>query len=781
MIGSLKYWMIAVGLLLTGLLSLNAVEAADLDQQVTTRIHSIGVEGNRFVEKETILAKMSVKVGDSLDRRQLSKDVRALHKTDFFSDVRFTGTRTSQGIDLICHVKEFPLIANLEMEGNDEHATKDLQLRMKLRPGRIFSPRNQESDRNLLLKGYLKDGYYQVEIRFIPTMREDGRVDLLVKVIEGEVTHISRILFIGNKAFSGNILREEIASRQMDLPSWMSDRDVFDQKRFAADAQMLQHYYMNNGYLDMRIESMNLAMSSDKKSFNLSFSIHEGSQYTVSKVGVQGDMVPDKETLEALIALREERIYSLDDMNESIAAITSRVGDEGYAFASVTPLMKRSVDDRTVAVSFDVEKGEEVYIERIEISGNLKAEDQVVRREIKQSEGARYFGSQVEQSKKDLRRSAFVEDVRVSMQKGSSSDKVDMKVDLTEKKTGSISGGVGYSQVEKVTFQAKISESNLFGKGYQASLNGTVGGKTQNVSTSLTDPYFLGLNMSATISAFKNQTDPITTSAYQMDSVGASLGFGVPLTDELSYSLSYRYNRTDLSLVTAALTTSLITQAQIGRQTTGELIQSLTWDNRDTLVGATEGQMHQLRFGGAGLGGNNKFLEASFTSKAYFPLDENNKLVLNPGFEAGYIRGYSNMNVPLYRRYSLGGAGSVRGFDALGISLRDPTTLEAVGGDKKFTASLNLFFPLPFIDTSGVRGIAFVDAGTVWGSVSATVAGNAINVTEPFSLSRVRSSAGLGFEWLSPVGPIGLVWATPIRSVQGDRLRNVEFVLGGSF
>ncbi|OIO73926.1 MAG: outer membrane protein assembly factor BamA [Zetaproteobacteria bacterium CG1_02_53_45] len=779
MVGSLKYWIITCGILLAGLLSITAASAAEENQDVSSRILSIEVEGNRYAEKETILAKMGVKVGDILNRRQLSKDVRTLHQTDFFSDVRFTGTRTSRGIHLVCHVKEYPVIASVEIEGNDEHKTKDLQLRMSLKPGRIFNPHNQESDRNTLLKGYLKDGFYQVTVDYFATPRADGRVDLLVKINEGQVTHISRIRFIGNKVFSSNTLRNEILSRQMDLPSWISDKDVFDQNRFAADAQLLQQYYLNNGYIDMQIESVHLAMSSDKKSFDLSFSIHEGEQYTVSSTDVQGDMVPDKETLKALITLKDNSIYSLATMRDSLDAITARVGDEGYAFASVTPLMNRNTDDRTVAVSFDVEKGDEVYVERIEISGNVKTEDQVVRRELRQSEGARYSGTQLDRSKKDLRRAPYVEDVRVSLQKAASADKVNMMVDLTEKKTGSISGGIGYSQVEQVTFQAKISENNLFGKGYQANLNGTYGKVTQNITSSLTDPYFMGMNMSATVNGFKNKTDPISTSNYQMNSVGGGLGFGIPIFDEFSYSASYQYNSTDLTLIIP--TTSLFTLSQIGKQTTGELTQSLTWDSRDTLMAAAEGQMHQLRFGVAGLGGKNKFYDASFSSKVYFPLNEKKNIVLNPGFEVGYIRGYGNKDVPLYRRYSLGGSGSVRGFDSMGISIRDPITLEPVGGDKKFTASLNLFFPLPFVATSGVRGVAFVDAGTVWGSVTATVAGNTLNVTEPFSLTRMRSSAGLGVEWMSPVGPIGLIWALPIRSVKGDLQRSLEVMLGGAF
>jgi len=395
------------------------------------KVLSISVEGNRYVEPETILAKMKTRVGAMLDRRKLSDDIRTLHKTGFFSDVRFTGQTTARGVDLICVVKEYPLIAKLEMEGNDEFPTKDLQLRMKLRPGRIFSPDNQLSDRNLLTKGYLKKGYYQVGIEFVPTQREDGRIDLLVKVDEGKVTHIRRIRFIGNNAFDDQTLARAIISRSSSLPAWFSDKDVFDKKRFGADGQMLQQYYLEHGYLDMAIESTQLVMSEDKQNFDLTFSLHEGSQYRVSALEVQGDLVPDKETLQEKIELEVGEVYALSDMQATIEGITDSVGDEGYAFASVTPLLNRNLDDHTVAIAFEIDKGEEVYIERLEIRGNDKSEDKLLRRQLKQDEGARYSGSQVRRSKEALMRNSYNEDVRVSFPRGSQPGKVKMKVDLT--------------------------------------------------------------------------------------------------------------------------------------------------------------------------------------------------------------------------------------------------------------------------------------------------------------------------------------------------------------
>ncbi len=763
------------GLLLGMFASQSVVIAAD-SQSVESGVPvilSIDVKGNHNVEKEAVLAKMGSRVGQPLDRRQLSRDVRKLYKSGFFSDIRFEGIRTPRGIKLVCHVKEHPLIASLKMEGNDQFPTKDLQLRMKLKPGRIYSPRYRDADRNTLRKGYLKDGYYQVGIDFIPTERKDGRIDLLIRVREGEVTRINRIHMIGNKSFSDAALRKEIASRQSDLPAWFSDRDVFDTKRFGADSQLLQQYYLNHGYLDMKIDSEQITMEADKKSFSLTFSIHEGESYLVDDVILQGDLVPDQKTLQELVEMEAGHTYSLNDMRDTIKALTARVGDEGYAFATVTPLMKRNIDDHTVVVTFDIEKGKEVYIERVEITGNEKTEDKVLRRLIDQSEGARYAGTQVDHSKEALKRAPYVDDARVSFPKGSSDDKVDMKVDVTEKKSGSIAGGIGFSQQEKVILTARLSEKNLLGKGYQASLNGQLGKITQNITGSLTDPYFLDSNVSASVNAFKTQTDAQSTANFQTDSIGAGLSFGVPITHHLSYGINYQINRTTLSNVPP--TAPLIQRAQVGRQTIGELTQTLSWDSRDRFTATSSGHVDVLSIGVAGLGGANRFVEARASSKWYFPFGEERNIVLNPSFVYSSIRAFSGREIPLWRRYSLGGVGSFRGFDSLGVTLRDPITGEAVGANNMSTANLNLFFPLPYVQTAGIRGLFFSDAGLVWGSAPT------INVNEPFALSRLRYTAGFGIEWISPIGPVGLTWAFPIRTLPGDIEKSFEFSIGTTF
>jgi len=755
--------------------SFNAFAAENQSPQIL----SIDVAGNHVVENETILARIESRVGQPLSRKTVSQDVRRLFKSGDFSDVRVEGSRSEKGVRLIYRVKEYPLIAQLNLHGNEKVKSKDLKLRLKLKPGLVFSPDYIKQDRNNIRKSYLKKGYYQVQIDFVSKPLADGRVDVDINIHEGDVTRIQRIGFIGNHAFSATELSDAIASRKSDLITWFNDRDVFDQKRFGADGQMLLQHYQNNGYIDARLESSRLAMSEDKQHFDLTFALSEGPQYRVENVSLKGDIVPDEQTLLKLVTLEKGAVYSLQKLRDTVQALTERVGDEGFAFATVTPLFKRNLLDNTVAVELDIEKGREVYIERIEIAGNEKTVDKVVRRSIKQSEAARFSASQINRSKEELTRSPLYEDVRVSLPRGSDSNKVKLKLDVTEKKSGSFTFGVGYSQVEKVIFNTKLSENNLFGKGYQANLNGTFGAKTQNFTTDFTDPYFLGKNMSATVNAFKSKTDPLSQVTYTQKSQGGGIGFGIPLSDHLSYTINYQYSSTSLSGILP--TASILLRAQQGTQTVGELSQSLSWDSRNKFIGPTDGHQEILRASVAGLGGSNRFWEVAASTTSYFPFGEDDDFVVNPSFEGKMINGYSGRNILLNRRYSMGGIGTVRGFDSYGISLRDPNG-EAIGGDRQIRASLNLFTPIPYMKTAGFRGVFFADAGTLWGKVSATIPGSApLAINESFALSKVRSSAGFGVEWVSPVGPISFVWGFPIHKASGDVVKNFEFAVGGSF
>jgi len=729
------------------------------------KIASVDVTGNHFVETATIMNKIRTKEGQFINKRRISRDVRRLFATGFFSDIRVTGVVRDDGRHLTYHVKENPMIASLTLDGLHAVTEKDLKLRLKLKPGRIFSKHDLEKDIRTLRRGYLKKGYYQLKVDAIRKQRSDGRIDVTLSVHEGDVTRIKRIRFIGNESFSDDELGKEIASRESSLMAWFKDRDVFDRDRLKVDRQLILQHYLNQGYLDAKVESTLVSLSSDKRSFYITFSIHEGAQYEVSSIKLQGDIVPDRDTLMNVVELHEGELYSLARMRKSIDAMTIRVGDEGYAFATVTPLFHRNIDEHTVDITFDIEKGPEVYVERIEISGNDKTEDPVIRRELKQQEGARFSSSKLENSKKDLKRLSLFEDVRVSMPKGSAPDKVRMKVEVDEKRTGSFTFGVGFSQLQKVFVRSSLKERNLFGKGYVGNISGEIGVKNQNFDASITDPFFLDENLSTSLNVFKRQTRLESITSFKEDSFGGGFGAGIPITDHFSYGISYQFTDTDLFDIPA--NSSLILQSQSGKQTTGELTQSLTWDTRDSLITPGDGYLLNGSIGIAGVGGINKFVQSSAAAKAYFPIGTG--LILNPSLNVKYIHGYAGRSVPIFRRFSMGGIGSIRGFDQFGVTIRDPATGEVIGGNKTATASVNLFFPLPYMQTAGFRGVTFADIGTI------------SDFNETLKFTQARASAGFGIEWISPIGPVGLVWAFALRDQPGDIKKTFEFALGSTF
>ncbi len=703
---------------------------------------------------------------EPLDQRSVSEDLKRLYATGFFEDIRVLREPKKSGIVLVFDVQENPLVGEISILGNDEIPDKTLKPKLKLKSGQIFSKARVAADIRTIQREYLKKGYYQVEVELSPKTLKDGRVDVTFEVHEGEITRIKRIRFVGNQTFSDSKLRGAIASREANnLPSWFSDTDIVDKKRMGADGQLLEQFYRNHGFLDVNIESMLFTLSPDKEWFYITFNLHEGIQYRVGKLVLQGDMVPSKNALADSITLESGEIYSQGELQKSLEAMNEKVGDEGYAFASVTPLFQRHLEERIVDLTFDVEKGSKVYIERVEIGGNQKTEDRIIRREIRLAEGELFSASKLNLSKRRLKKLDYFEDVRVSLPKGSEPDKVVMKVDIEEKKTGSFSLGGGYSQLEKIFFTAKVDEKNFLGKGWQTNLSGDIGSKTKNLSVSVTEPYFLEKDLSVSVNAFKQQTRLEDFVLYKQDNIGGGINFGVPLTENMSYGVGYQIVRTNLFDIPPDASAILLSQA--GKQTTGEVLQSLIWDTTDHPITPSSGHIESLRLGVAGLGGSNRFVETKLSSEFYFPVW--NELTLSPSVKGQFIHGYSGREVPVYRRYSMGGLQTMRGFDNFGITILDPVSGDIIGGNKTATASLDLFFPIPYIETSGFRGVFFADTGTV------------ADRSQSLQFADLRVSLGFGIQWLSPVGPIGLVWGFPVRKKPEDRVQNFNFAIGSQF
>ncbi|PCI43231.1 MAG: outer membrane protein assembly factor BamA [Proteobacteria bacterium] len=735
----------------------------------------IEVTGNRYIESAALLAGLKTKVGDVFNRRILSHDIQKLYASGSYADLKVFGERDGDGVKLIFHVKENPFITEYHMDGNEEVTYKDMSRKLKLKEGVIFSEAKLRADINTIRKGYVKKGYYQLVVEPVKEFLADGSLKLTMHVHEGEITHIRQIRFIGNQAFSDAELSDKVSASVSGLIPWFSNKDVIDTKKFANDAQILVEFYQNHGFLDVNVESSQLSLTPDKQAFYLTFALHEGPIYHVSNLDVQGDMEPSRDQLLEAITMEEGQIYSVSDLRATIEAMSLLVGDEGYAFNSVTPLFKRNIENQTVGIVFDVEKGREVYIERIEIEGNAKTDDGIVRREMRLNESQRYSATGMKKSRAALTKLSLFKDVRIAMPRGSADDRVNAKITVEEDQTGSFIVGAGFSQVEKVLFRVKTSEKNLFGKGYAGSVTADVGKVTQNFDISLTDPYFMDTNVAATVTLNKTQTNLNRAvgrnSLYTQNDFGGGVNFSIPVSEHVYYGVGYNYTNSNISNINAGA--SFLLKSQEGKQTTSLISQSLSYDTRDRFIGTTKGYQHSVDISLAGPGGVNRFWEAGANVKGFLPIADD--FILSGSLAGKIIQGYSGVDVPIYRRYSIGGIGSIRGFDFYGISLRDPATGDPIGGDKQLTGALNFYFPFPYVQTSGFRGVAFMDMGTVWGKENLT------RVAAKFSVSAIRASTGFGIEWISPVGPVTLSWAKPLRKQPGDILRGFEFGLGRAF
>jgi len=729
----------------------------------------ISVEGNRYIETPAIMAKIKSKTGQPLSKRQISKDVQKLFSTGYFSDVYTEGERVSGGIKLIFVVVENPVIASLSIEGNEQVPDKKLKPGLKLKPGFILSPRSERLDTNRIRKVYLEKGYYQADVKIETSFLDDGRVDVVIRIEEGEITFIKEIRMIGNTAFSDDDLIQSLASSESNFGSWFTDRDVFNRDRFDADAQLIQQFYQDNGYLDARVESVRLMLSPDKKNFYLGLSIYEGDYYTIEAIELSGDIIPSHKELMDKVKMEVGNMYSVSKLRQTIAALTERVGDEGFAFANVTPSFHRNIEKNTLVVAFDIEKGREVYVERVEIYGHTKTKDHVIRRELRQNEGERYSASNVRRSKERLGRLSYVEKPRISTPKGDAPDKINLKLDVDEGKSGTFSAGITYSKLNDLAFTGKVEEQNLFGEGYRANISADVGGATTNYTVGFVNPYMFSDDVSGSINLFRTQTDLQSFVQYQQDSRGGSAGLGLALSEYNSYSAVFSYTETTLWDIPSTASYGL--RSQEGKNVTGEIKQTLSRDTRDRVMAATEGSLHSLSFGYAGLIGDHKFMEFGLSSVNYQPLTD--FWTLKTSFNAGTIRGYGGVEPPVYRRYSLGGTGSLRGYDYYGVSLVDPATLDVQGGEHKVTGSVDIIFPLPYMDKAGFRGAFFMDTGTVWGKSE--------SVTESFDATKLRVSYGFAIEWASPVGPISMNWANQFNAQVNDQTQSFEFALGRGF
>ena len=754
---------------LAGLIPLlYATSAAAIEPFV---VKDIRVEGIQRTEAGTVFSYLPVKVGDTLDDERATKAIHALFATGFFKDVRL---EVEQGV-LIVLVRERPAIASIEVEGVKDFPKDQLRESFKtfgLAEGRILDRSVLDKIEQELKRQYVARGKYAVTVKTSVTDLERNRVAVRINVDEGKVAKIRQINIIGSQAYSEAALRDMM---KLDTPGWLGwfgSSDQYSKQKLSADLETIRSFYLDSGYLEFTIDSTQVSITPDKKDVYITINITEGAKYTVSEIKVAGpEHILPHEEMRKLITVKPGDVFSRKELTASTTKIGDRLGDDGYAFANVSAVPELDKEKHQVAFTFMADPGLRAYVRHINIAGNTKTRDVVIRREFRQMEGGWFSASKVKKSKQRVDRLDFFSEVNVETPPvPGASDQLDVNLAVKEKPTGDFSIGAGISSGEGLMLTASVTERNLFGSGNYLSTQINTSRVNRVYSISYTNPYYTDNGVSRGFDVYKRDVDSTRTtiSQYQSSTVGGGIRFGVPITDDETIHYGLAAEQTDLTL-TPASTQRFMDYVNIFGASTTNLMGTAGWthDSRDSVIYTTAGMM-QHAFIELGLPGSDlRYYKLNYQQQWFRPLTKDLTLMLNG--EGGVGRGYNGRPLPFFKNYYAGGPGSVRGFAPGSLGPRDSYN-NALGGQKRAIGNAELLFPFPgMAKEKSVRMSAFMDAGTIRGE--GDVAGT----------TGLRYSTGLAFTWVSPIGPLKLSYGKPINQKPTDKVQKFQFTLGSMF
>jgi outer membrane protein insertion porin family len=708
-------------------------------------IKSVIVEGTQRVEPETVKSYLVIKEGDAFDPAQVDRSLKSLFATGLFADV----TLRRQGDNLVVKVVENPVINRIAFEGNEKIETTDLETEVTLRPRVIYTRTKVQNDVQRILAIYRRSGRFAATVEPKVIQLPQNRVDLVFEINEGDLTEIRSIRFLGNRRFGDSRLRSVIRTKETAWWRFFSSDDKYDPDRLTFDRELLRRFYLADGYADFRVVSAVAELTADRKDFFISFTVDEGERYKFGKIEVEAHLRDLKaESIASAVEVEQGEWYNAEKITTAINALTDKVGELGFAFVDVRPRVNRNRETQAIDVVFEVNEGPRVFVERIDIIGNVRTQDRVIRREFRLVEGDAFNSAKLRRSRQRVQNLGFFETVKVEQLPGSAPDKTVVKVDVEEKSTGQLSFGAGFSSTNGILGDISIKERNFLGKGQEVGLSFTMAALKSEVDFSFTEPYFMDREIRAGFDIFRVSQDLQDSSSYDMDRTGFGLRGGYAITESLRQDWRYGFRFTKITEV--ADDASALIRDQVGSKTTSEVSHFLTYDRRDNALLPTTGYVVRVSTDLAGLGGTNRYLRNRVTASKYFPLAD--EWVFSVTGTGGYIFGIGK-DVGLLERFYVGGD-DLRGFSTRGIGPRDSNTEDSLGGEWMYTGSAQLRYPVGLPPELGIGGRSFVDLGSL-GSINPT----ASFVDDTGSL---RLSVGTGITWQSPFGPLGIDAAVPI-------------------
>ncbi len=743
-------------------------------------IRDIRVEGLQRTEAGSVFSYLPVKVGDTFTDDVAAAAIKALYATGFFKDVKL---EAQDGV-LIVAVEERPSIAKLTLSGIKEFSEEDLKAGLKqtgLTEGRVFDKSMLDRAEQEMKRQYYNRGLYSVQVVTTVTPLERNRVALQFDVVEGDAAKIRQINIVGNKVFSEKKLLAQFSSSTPGWLSWYTKDDQYSKTKLSGDLEALRSFYLNQGYLEFNIDSTQVSISPDKKDIFITANITEGPNYTVSDINLAGQMLVPEEELRKLITIKPGEVFSREKLTESTRKIGDRLGNEGYAFANVNAVPELDKEKHQVAFTLFVDPGRRVYVNRVNVAGNTKTRDEVIRREVRQMEGGWYNAEKINLSRNRLNRLGYFNEVNIETPAVSgATDQVDVNIGVSEKATGNILLGAGFSSSEGVILSGAVNQANAFGSGNRLSLQINSGSVNTAYSVSFTNPYYTIDGISLGYDAYRRDVDATSLDGvgeYESSTMGLGMRFGLPLNEKDTLFLGAAVEQLEIGTTNQSpIQYQNFVDKHGETNNTLRLDASLTRDTRNNFLFPTAGMMQRaaLEFGAPP--GDMQYYKLSLQHQQYFPLSKDFTLLVNG--EAGYGGGIGDSELPFYRNFFVGGVSTVRGYQSGSIGPKEKdidNDVVALGGDTKLVGNVELLFPMPGIKDNSVRLSTFFDAGAAFGTGDTQYGSNKIGFED------LRFSTGLGVAWNSPLGPLKFSLAYPINPKDDDETEVFQFSMGTTF
>lgn len=726
------------------------------------RVKAVEIQGNKKTEKATIMSKIKTAEGDTFSPEKIQEDIKSIFELGSFDDIRIETEGFEGGLKVTFYVREKPTIVEIIFEANEKLETDKIKEKIKLSPGSFLNHSVIAENAERIRSYYEEESYYHAAV--LPIIKDISKeaVRLTYLINEGTKVSIREIKIEGNKAFSDGTIKKAIQTKSYWMFSWLDSTGTYKREVMKEDLERIRAFYYNNGYIQVQVGEPRITLSEDRRNLDILIVISEGNQFKVKDIRSKGNTLFTTEKLLKSMNTKEGEVFSRDKLRRDILTLTDLYSDKGHALANISPLISTDTETNTLQITLDTIEGGIVNVGRINISGNEKTIDHVIRREMRLDEGDTFSTRLLRRSYERINNLNYFESAELSPEPRTGEDVVDINIKVKERSTGAVSVGGGYSSTDKILGMAEISEGNLFGKGQFVRLRGEFSSIRMNYFLNFREPYLFGKPISGGITLYKQER---VYSNYKRKATGGSLTLGKRFTEYISSSISYNYEIVNIYDIEPG--SSIKITEQEGKRITSSVEPGIVWDSRNSFLDPTKGSRHSIYalYAGGPLGGDNHFYKTLLDSSWYFPLFWDTAFMIRG--RVGYANGLGGKSLPLYERFYVGGINTVRGFKFGGAGPKDPLTGEDIGGNKQLIFNIEYIFPL--LREIRLKGVIFYDAGS------------AFDDDEPIKFSELRKSVGGGLRWISPIGPLRIEWGYNLKPRDGEKKSLWEFNIGTFF